>query len=80
LSQLNPVYALTPYLFKIKFNITPGSEVVSSLQIFDENFVYSLFFLPTGWTTEVEFPAGAIMGFFLFATASRPIRGPLPWG
>jgi hypothetical protein len=25
-----------------------------------------------GWTTEVQLPAGVVIGFFLFATVSRP--------
>jgi hypothetical protein len=30
----------------------------------------------TGWTTGIRFPAGAMMGFLLFATATRPALGP----
>jgi len=30
-----------------------------------------------GWTARVQFPAGAVMGFFLFTTASRPALGPI---
>jgi hypothetical protein len=30
-----------------------------------------------GRTTGVQFPAGAIMRIFLFATVSRPIMGPI---
>jgi hypothetical protein len=30
----------------------------------------------TGWKTRVQFPAWAMMGYFLFATASRPVLGP----
>jgi len=29
-----------------------------------------------GWTTRVQFPAGAVMGLFLFATLSRLALGP----
>jgi hypothetical protein len=29
-----------------------------------------------GWTTGVQLPAGAMIGLFLFATASRPVLGP----
>jgi len=29
-----------------------------------------------GWTTGVQFPAGAVTGYFLFAIASRPALGP----
>jgi hypothetical protein len=29
-----------------------------------------------GWATGVHFPAGAIMGLFVFTTASRPALGP----
>jgi len=36
-----------------------------------------------GWTTGVQFPAQAMMGFFLFATASisalKPIQPPIQW-
>jgi len=28
------------------------------------------------WTTRVQFLAGAVTGFFLFTTASRPTLGP----
>jgi len=28
-----------------------------------------------GWMTRVQFPAGTMMAFFLFATASRPVLG-----
>jgi len=31
---------------------------------------------PTGWTTELQLPAGTVMGFYLFATSSRPFWGP----
>jgi len=47
--------------------------------------------MTTDWTTGVQFPAGAMMGVFLFAAASIPALGPthppakwvpgiLPWG
>jgi hypothetical protein len=29
----------------------------------------------TGWTTRFQLPAGAIIGIFLFATASRQVLG-----
>jgi len=36
-----------------------------------------------GWTTGVQFPAGTMLGFFLFAIASRPAlrptRNPIQW-
>jgi len=30
----------------------------------------------TGWTTGVQFPAGAMTESYIFATASRPVLGP----
>jgi len=37
----------------------------------------------TDWMTGIQFPAGAIMGFCLFASASRralgPIQAPIQW-
>jgi hypothetical protein len=33
-------------------------------------------YLTTGWTTEVQFPGGAMMGFSLLAAASRLFLGP----
>jgi len=35
-----------------------------------------IFHEATSWTTGVLFPRGAIMGFFLIATASRLVLGP----
>jgi len=32
--------------------------------------------LVRGWTTRVQFLAGSMVGFFLFATTSRPALGP----
>jgi len=36
-----------------------------------------------GWMTGVQFPAGAILGFFIFATVSRlvlvPTQHPVQW-
>jgi len=47
--------------------------------------------MDTGWTTGVRFPAGPMIGLFLFSTASRSVLEPtqplsngywglLPWG
>jgi len=36
----------------------------------------SVYRLQAGQTTRVQFPAGAVMGFFLFTTMSRLARGP----
>jgi hypothetical protein len=33
----------------------------------------------TDWTTAVQFPASAMMGFLLFATASSPAPRPTQW-
>jgi hypothetical protein len=90
LSQVNSTPTLTPYFFKIHFNIILLSVLGLPSSLFSSNAVYishsshvcwviaqSVYRWATGWTIGVlGFDSPRRLGIFLFPSASRTALGP----